>query len=242
MVAAVDAYGIGLAAWRLGAGRARKEDPVSSGAGVLLHVRPGDPVRAGDPLLELRTDEAGRIAGRRAEVARAGAVARSVGRRARLGANAVSLDRDRLTRPMTEGRARSRARSARPASTSWSGSACRCRRPASRWSGSRATSVELRPTERDRGARRDPARGGGPLLRHAARGGDELAARLAPGRPGHPAGVAVRDGREGRPPVVRAAPRRGLRAGLAARAEPAPRPDRAARRAADAADAGPAGG
>ena len=61
VVGSVDAYGIGLAAWRLGAGRARKEDPVSFGAGVMLAVRPGDRVRAGDVLLELRADEAGRI-------------------------------------------------------------------------------------------------------------------------------------------------------------------------------------
>jgi thymidine phosphorylase len=60
-VAAVDAYAIGLAAWRLGAGRARKEDPVSAAAGVLLHRRPGDPVRAGEPLYELRTDDPGRF-------------------------------------------------------------------------------------------------------------------------------------------------------------------------------------
>ncbi len=60
-VADVDAYGIGLAAWRLGAGRARKEDPVSAGAGVVLRVRPGDRVRAGDPLYELRADDAARI-------------------------------------------------------------------------------------------------------------------------------------------------------------------------------------
>ncbi|GAA0542628.1 thymidine phosphorylase [Paractinoplanes ferrugineus] len=61
VVTAVDAYGIGVAAWRLGAGRARKEDPVSFGAGVLLKVKPGDRVRAGDVLLELRTDESSRI-------------------------------------------------------------------------------------------------------------------------------------------------------------------------------------
>jgi thymidine phosphorylase len=61
VVAGIDALDVGLAAWRLGAGRARKEDPVSFGAGIMLKVRPGDPVRAGDVLLELRTDEAGRI-------------------------------------------------------------------------------------------------------------------------------------------------------------------------------------
>src|SRR5262245_61332987 len=36
-VTAIDAYAIGVAAWRLGAGRARKEDPVSAAAGVVLH-------------------------------------------------------------------------------------------------------------------------------------------------------------------------------------------------------------
>ena len=52
---------MGLAAWRLGAGRARKEDPVSVPAGVVLHRRPGDPVPAGDVLYELRADDAARI-------------------------------------------------------------------------------------------------------------------------------------------------------------------------------------
>jgi thymidine phosphorylase len=60
-VAAVDAYAIGVAAWRLGAGRARKEDSVSAAAGVVLHRRPGDPVRKGDLLYELRADHAERI-------------------------------------------------------------------------------------------------------------------------------------------------------------------------------------
>ncbi|SDY02342.1 thymidine phosphorylase [Micromonospora pattaloongensis] len=62
VVAAVDAYTMGLTAWRLGAGRARKEDPVSAAAGVVLHKKPGDPVRVGDPLYELRADSAARIA------------------------------------------------------------------------------------------------------------------------------------------------------------------------------------
>jgi thymidine phosphorylase len=60
-VAAVDAYPMGVAAWRLGAGRARMEDPVSAAAGVVLHRRPGDRVSRGEPLYELRTDEPGRI-------------------------------------------------------------------------------------------------------------------------------------------------------------------------------------
>jgi thymidine phosphorylase len=60
-VTGVDAMAIGVAAWRLGAGRARKEDPVSASAGVLLHRKPGDRVKAGDVLFELRADEAARI-------------------------------------------------------------------------------------------------------------------------------------------------------------------------------------
>ena len=53
----LDAMAVGMAAWRLGAGRARKEDPVQAGAGVRWHARPGDRVRAGEPLLTLLTDE-----------------------------------------------------------------------------------------------------------------------------------------------------------------------------------------
>ncbi|MGN9792232.1 thymidine phosphorylase [Streptomyces sp. OZ13] len=52
----LDAYDIGIAAWRLGAGRARKEDPVQAGAGVEIHAKPGDTVTAGQPLLTLHTD------------------------------------------------------------------------------------------------------------------------------------------------------------------------------------------
>ena len=52
----LDAYAVGLCAWRLGAGRARKEDPVQAGAGVELHARPGDLVTEGAPLLTLHTD------------------------------------------------------------------------------------------------------------------------------------------------------------------------------------------
>ena len=52
----LDAYAVGLAAWRLGAGRARKEDAVQAGAGVELHAKPGDTVTEGQPLLTLHTD------------------------------------------------------------------------------------------------------------------------------------------------------------------------------------------
>ncbi len=74
-VGAVDAYRIGVAAWRLGAGRARKEDPVSAAAGVVLHRRPGDPVRAGDPLYELRAEEPDRIPAARVDAAAAVSIA-----------------------------------------------------------------------------------------------------------------------------------------------------------------------
>ncbi|MGX1774992.1 thymidine phosphorylase [Nocardia brasiliensis] len=52
----LDAMGVGIAAWRLGAGRARQGDPVQSGAGVEMHAKPGDSVTAGQPLLTLHTD------------------------------------------------------------------------------------------------------------------------------------------------------------------------------------------
>ncbi|MFG2017440.1 thymidine phosphorylase [Actinomadura geliboluensis] len=58
----LDAYGVGVAAWRLGAGRARKEDPVSFGAGVICHAKPGDTVSAGQPLLTLYGDDEARFA------------------------------------------------------------------------------------------------------------------------------------------------------------------------------------
>ncbi|NYG55119.1 thymidine phosphorylase [Nocardioides perillae] len=53
----LDAMAVGLAAWRLGAGRARKEDPVQAAAGVEWHARPGEEVTEGQPLLTLHTDE-----------------------------------------------------------------------------------------------------------------------------------------------------------------------------------------
>jgi thymidine phosphorylase len=57
----LDAFAVGVAAWRLGAGRARKEDPVSAAAGVTWTAGVGERVTAGQPLLELQTDDAARI-------------------------------------------------------------------------------------------------------------------------------------------------------------------------------------
>ncbi len=58
----LDALAVGVAAWRLGAGRARKEDPVQAGAGVELLAKPGDEVAEGRPLMRLHTDDADRFA------------------------------------------------------------------------------------------------------------------------------------------------------------------------------------
>jgi thymidine phosphorylase len=57
----LDARAVGEAAWRLGAGRARKENPVLAEAGVIMHAKPGEVIHAGDPLLELRTDDESRF-------------------------------------------------------------------------------------------------------------------------------------------------------------------------------------
>jgi thymidine phosphorylase len=57
----LDAYALGVAAWRLGAGRARKEDPVSAAAGVTWTATVGEQVTEGQPLLELHTDDPARI-------------------------------------------------------------------------------------------------------------------------------------------------------------------------------------
>jgi len=62
VVERLDARSVGVAAWRLGAGRARKEDPVSAVAGIVCRVSPGDEVVTGQPLLELHTEEPDRIA------------------------------------------------------------------------------------------------------------------------------------------------------------------------------------
>ena len=57
----LDARSVGIAAWRLGAGRARKEDPVSPSAGVVCLAKPGEQVEKGQPLLELHADSPDRF-------------------------------------------------------------------------------------------------------------------------------------------------------------------------------------
>jgi thymidine phosphorylase len=60
-VTRLDARAVGVCAWRLGAGRARKEHPVSAGAGVLCLKQLGEEVQAGEPLLELHSDDSARF-------------------------------------------------------------------------------------------------------------------------------------------------------------------------------------
>ncbi|MDR3657363.1 MAG: thymidine phosphorylase [Mycobacterium sp.] len=64
----IDAMAVGLAAWRLGAGRPRPGVAVQSGAGVRIHRRPGEPVAAGEPLFTLYTDTPERFAAALAEL------------------------------------------------------------------------------------------------------------------------------------------------------------------------------
>jgi thymidine phosphorylase len=61
VVVRLDALAVGQAAWRTGAGRERREDPVSAGAGLVWSVRPGDAVRRGDVLFEIHVDDATRL-------------------------------------------------------------------------------------------------------------------------------------------------------------------------------------
>jgi len=58
---AMDALKVGVAAWRLGAGRSRQGEKVQAGAGVELHAKPGDYVQQGAPIMTLFTDEPARF-------------------------------------------------------------------------------------------------------------------------------------------------------------------------------------
>ena len=64
----IDAMAMGLAVWRLGAGRATPGERVQFGAGVRIHRRPGEPVSAGEPLFTLYTDTPERIPAAMAEL------------------------------------------------------------------------------------------------------------------------------------------------------------------------------
>ena len=64
----IDAMAVGLAVWRLGAGRAAPGHQVQFGAGVRIHRRPGEPVAAGEPLFTLTTDTPERFSAALAEL------------------------------------------------------------------------------------------------------------------------------------------------------------------------------
>jgi thymidine phosphorylase len=61
VITRLDALPFGVAAWRLGAGRARAEDAVVHAAGIDLHVKPGDRVAAGQPVFTLVADDESRF-------------------------------------------------------------------------------------------------------------------------------------------------------------------------------------
>jgi thymidine phosphorylase len=73
-VTRLDARAVGVAAWRLGAGRARKEDAVSMGAGIVCQRTHGERVDEGEPVLELRADDPARFAAAEAALEGAWAV------------------------------------------------------------------------------------------------------------------------------------------------------------------------
>ncbi|MGW0893369.1 thymidine phosphorylase [Saccharopolyspora sp. NPDC002578] len=74
VLSTLDAYAVGLAAWRLGAGRARKEDAVQHAAGIRCLAKPGERVTEGAPLLELHTDTPEKLPAAREALAEAVAV------------------------------------------------------------------------------------------------------------------------------------------------------------------------
>jgi len=71
VITRMDAMGVGVAAWRLGAGRARKEDPVQASAGVFLHKTLGETVRKGDVIMTLNTETPERFTRAKAALAEA---------------------------------------------------------------------------------------------------------------------------------------------------------------------------
>ena len=61
VVTEFDALAVGIAAWRLGAGRSRKEDTVQAAAGVTWNFELGQQVNAGDPIITLHSDDESRF-------------------------------------------------------------------------------------------------------------------------------------------------------------------------------------
>jgi thymidine phosphorylase len=61
-ILSMDAMKVGMAAWRLGAGRSRQGESVQAGAGIEIHAKPGEVIKAGSPLYTLHTDVAATFA------------------------------------------------------------------------------------------------------------------------------------------------------------------------------------
>ena len=61
-ILSMDAMKVGMAAWRLGAGRSRQGESVQAGAGIEIHAKPGEVIKAGSPLYTLHTDVAATLA------------------------------------------------------------------------------------------------------------------------------------------------------------------------------------
>ena len=71
MVRRLDARAVGMASWRLGAGRSRPGEAVSAAAGVICQAKPGERVVTGQPIVELRGDDPARLEAAQAELAEA---------------------------------------------------------------------------------------------------------------------------------------------------------------------------
>jgi thymidine phosphorylase len=68
VVSRLDALAVGIASWRLGAGRAKKEDAVQAAAGIRCLAKPGDRVAPGQPIFELHTDSPERLSAAMADL------------------------------------------------------------------------------------------------------------------------------------------------------------------------------
>jgi thymidine phosphorylase len=60
-LSSMDAMSVGIAAWRLGAGRSKQGEQVSFGAGIEIHAKPGAQVKKGDLIYTLHADESARF-------------------------------------------------------------------------------------------------------------------------------------------------------------------------------------
>ncbi len=98
VVTQMDARAVGDAAWRLGGGRSKPGEAVAAEAGVIIHAKPGDRVRAGQPLFTLHTQDEGRIAGARSCLAGAATVEPDApGHAVGAGTRPLIIDRVRFT-------------------------------------------------------------------------------------------------------------------------------------------------